>query len=247
MDRCGKNILLNGITAPDAPYDYGYIIEITEPGADVPLPVKHYALGRYEHENATAMPDGRTVYLFQDDTGGVMFKFVADTANDLSAGTLYGAKLTQDVGVNGPAVTGFDITWIELANTNYANIEAWINEFDGIGTDEYIDGETSYMTVADVEAWACGDATYPTLANGGGKVTAGQAMDDRAAFLESRAAAKALGATAEWRKLEGISINTKHAAEAIDGVESIADDEIKAWIEQDNYTPFINKLKQNKS
>lgn len=216
------------LTAPDAPnpYDYGYIIEITEPTADVPVPVKHFALGRYEHENATAMPDGRTVYLSQDDTGGVLFKFVADTANDLSAGTLYGAKLTQDAGLTDPAVTGFDIEWVELASADNATIEAWINEFDGIGTEDYVDGETNYMTVADVEAWARGDANYPTVANGGGAVTAGQSMDNRAAFLESRAAAKALGATAEWRKLEGISINTKRAAEAVDGTESIADEDV---------------------
>lgn len=217
------------LTAPDAPnpYDYGYIIEITEPQADQPVPVKHFALGRYEHENATAMPDGKTVYLSQDDTGGVLFKFVANTPNDLSTGTLYGAKLTQDEGLTDPAVTGFDVEWVELATGDNATIEAWINEFDGIGTDDYVDGETSYMTMADVAAWAAGDATYPTVENGGGKVTAGEAMDDRVAFLESRAAAKAKGATAEWRKLEGISINTKRAQEAVEGVDAIAGEDVK--------------------
>ena len=193
------------LTAPDAPnpYDYGYIIEVTNPQSDAPVPVKHFALGRYEHENATVMPDGRTVYLSQDDTGGVLFKFVADVANDLSAGTLYGAKLTQDAGVNDPAITGFDVEWVELGHGDNTTIQAWISDFDGIGTDAFVDGETSYMTVADVEAWAAGAATYPTVANGGGKVTAGEPMDDRVVFLESRTAAKAMGATAEWRKLEG--------------------------------------------
>ena len=36
-------------------------------------------------------------------------------------------------------------------------------------------------------------------------------MDDRIAFLESRKAARAKGATAEWRKFEGININTTRA------------------------------------
>ena len=69
------------MTAPDAPnpYNYGYIAEVTEPLADEPVIVKHFAMGRYEHENSTVMPDGKTVYLSQDDTGGVLFKFVADT------------------------------------------------------------------------------------------------------------------------------------------------------------------------
>ncbi|MFH6953171.1 alkaline phosphatase PhoX [Pseudoalteromonas sp. XMcav1-K] len=217
------------LTAPDAPnpYRYGYIAEVQNPTSNEPMVVKHYALGRFEHENATVMPDGKTVYLSQDDTGGVLFKFVADTPEDLSAGTLYGAKLTQDVGQNDPATTGFDVAWIELGHGDNAMIEAWIADFDGIGTDQYVEGETSYMTMADVEAWANGAATYPTVANGGGKVTAGEPMDNRAVFLESRQAARLKGATAEWRKLEGISINTKRAQEAIEGVNTIDGEDVR--------------------
>lgn len=216
------------LTAPDAPnpYRYGYIAEVQNPTLNEPMVVKHYALGRFEHENATVMPDGKTVYLSQDDTGGVLFKFVADTPEDLSAGTLYGAKLTQDVGQNDPATTGFDVAWVELGHGDNAMIETWIADFDGIGTDQYVEGETSYMTMADVEAWANGAATYPTVANGGGKVTAGEPMDNRAVFLESRQAARLKGATAEWRKLEGISINTKRAQEAIEGVNTIDGEDI---------------------
>ena len=211
------------MTAPDAPnpYNYGYIAEVTEPLADEPVVVKHFAMGRYEHENSTVMPDGKTVYLSQDDTGGVLFKFVADTAEDLSAGTLYGAKLTQDAGQNDPATTGFAVEWVELASGDNLTIRAWIDEYNGIGTDDYVDGQSSYITMADVQAWADGDATYPTVEEGGSIVTAGQPMDNRVAFLESRAAARLKGATAEWRKLEGISINQKRAKEAVEGVDTI--------------------------
>lgn len=217
------------LTAPDAPnpYRYGYIAEVQNPTSNEPMVVKHYALGRFEHENATVMPDGKTVYLSQDDTGGVLFKFVADTPEDLSAGTLYGAKLTQDVGQNDPATTGFDVAWVELGHGDNTMIEAWIADFDGIGTDQYVGGESNYMTMADVEAWANGAATYPTVANGGGKVTAGEPMDNRAVFLESRQAARLKGATAEWRKLEGISINTKRAQEAIEGVNTIDGEDVR--------------------
>lgn len=212
------------------PYDYGYIVEITDPET-TPTPVKHFTIGRYEHENSVVMPDRKTVYSSQDDTGGVLFKFVADNVDDLSAGTLYGAKLQQDAGLNDPAVTGFGVTWVELASGNNAEIGSWINEFDNIGTDQFVDGESSYMTLADVEAWA-GWVTggrqvgvnYPTLENGGGKVTAGQPMDDRSAFLESRQAARQLGATAEWRKLEGISIHQDRVEEAVTGVDKVADE-----------------------
>jgi len=201
-----------------------------------PVPVKHYTIGRYEHENSTVMPDSKTVYSSQDDDGGVLFKFVADNAEDLSSGTLYGAKLTQDAGKSDPAVTGFDVEWVALAHSDNATIEAWIDEFDGIGQDQWVEGQTSYMTVADVEAWAAWvradrpatGHTYPTVENGGGKVTAGQPMDDRAAFLESRQAARQIGATAEWRKLEGIAINHKRVEEAVEGTDLIPNETVTA-------------------
>jgi secreted PhoX family phosphatase len=215
---------MEALTAPDFPnpYRYGYIAEVTVPTSDAPVVVKHFAIGRYEHENSTVMPDSKTLYSSQDDTGGVLFKFIADTAEDLSAGTLYGAKLVQDAGSSEPATTGFDVTWVELATSDNATIESWIAEYDGIGTDDFVEGLTSYMSVADVAAWANGDATYPTTENGGSPVTAGQPMDDRSAFLESREAARAKGATAEWRKLEGISINHDRALEAVTGADMIA-------------------------
>lgn len=142
---------LEALTAPDFPnpYRYGYIAEVTEPISDEPIVVKHFTIGRYEHENSTVMPDRRTVYSSQDDTGGVLFKFIADADEDLSAGTLYGAKLTQDAGLTDPAVTGFDVSWVELASGDNETIEAWIAEYDGIDTDDYVDGQTSYMTLAD--------------------------------------------------------------------------------------------------
>jgi secreted PhoX family phosphatase len=219
---------MEALTAPDFPnpYRYGYIAEVTAPTSDAPIVVKHFTVGRYEHENSTVMPDRKTMYSSQDDTGGVLFKFIADAAEDLTSGTLYGAKLKQDVGSTEPATTGFDVTWVELAKSDNATIEAWIAEYDGIGTDDYVEGKTSYMTLADVKAWADGDATYPLVENGGSFVTAGEPMDDRSAFLESRQAAKMKGATAEWRKLEGISINHDRAIEAVGGVESIADENV---------------------
>ena len=216
------------MTAPDAPnpYRYGYIAEVTKPTEAKPEIVKHYALGRFEHENSTVMPDGKTVYMSQDDTGGVLFKFIADTPEDLSSGTLYGAKLTQDKGQNDPATTGFDIEWIELGHGVNSEIEAWIADYDGIGTDDFSEGKTNYITMEDVEAWAKDEANYPTVENGGGNITAGAAMDDRVVFLESRQAARLKGATAEWRKLEGISINIKRAKEAIEGEDTIPNEDV---------------------
>ena len=93
------------------PYDYGWNVELgpDKYGDYIETQVaKRYALGRFSHEMALVMPDGKTVYNGDDGTGVVLFKFVADNAGDLSAGTLYAAKVTQ----NGDE--SLSLEWIEL-------------------------------------------------------------------------------------------------------------------------------------
>ncbi len=164
-------------------YRYGYIVEIEEPTGD-PEPVKHFTMGRFSHENSVVMPDEKTAYMSDDGTGTVFFKFVADEAGDLSAGTLYAAQATQDDSTD-VAATGFDLDWIELAHGTDEQIESWIAEYD----DQEPGPDADYVTDAEVDEWANGNAD-----------------DDRAAFLESRAAAAAVGATDEFRKMEGVNI-----------------------------------------
>ncbi len=193
------------------PYRYGYLFEINNAATvgDVEL-VKHFATGRLSHETAAIMPDARTLYMSDDDSakyndkkyntasGGVFFKFVADIKGDLSSGTLYAAKLTQD-NTPDPTKAGFDVDWVELGHANNAEIEGWIAEYDNVKVSDYVEGQTSYISNADIMNWAEGK-TGKDL-NGDG--TVGSYPDDRPAFLESRRAAAAMGATNEWDKLEG--------------------------------------------
>ncbi|CCQ74278.1 PhoX family phosphatase [Magnetospira sp. QH-2] len=176
------------------PYDYGYIVELKDPKGEV-VPQKRFAMGRYSHENAVVMPDRKTAYLSDDGTGVVFFKFVADQAGDLSSGTLYAAKVTQDAGTKDPAKAGFDISWIELGHGDDATIESWVRQYDGITPIHYKQGSSSYLSDAEINAWAMGKAD-----------------DNRAVFLETRKAAAAKGATAEFRKMEGVMINQAGAA-----------------------------------
>lgn len=181
-----------GGTFPN-PYDYGYIVEITEPTAAAPVPVKHFTLGRSAHENPIIMPDEKTVYLTDDGEFKGFYKFVADIAGDLSAGTLYAAKVTQDAGVTDSAKAGFDISWIELGSSNNADIETFIRSFDGIDETDYVDGQTNYVDDADIAAYAAGTG------------------DVEVAFVETLRAAEAKGATTEFNKMEGININYEGA------------------------------------
>ena len=184
------------------PYDYGYIMEIENSATTDPDFIKHFAMGRFSHENAQVMPDERTVYLSDDGYDTVLFKFVADTVGDLSSGTLYAARVTQDDGSDS-ATTGFDVEWMEMASSSNSVIQTWIDEYDGITTADFIAGQNSYITDEEIRDWAEGRLNDDL--NGDG--TIGSAADDRVAFLESRKAAAALGASDEWNKMEGIVFN----------------------------------------
>ena len=107
------------------PYDYGYIIEIENASSAQPILNRHLAMGRFSHENAEVMPDEKTVYLTDDGHDTVLYKFIADAAGDLSAGTLYAAHVDQDDGRDA-ATTGFDVDWIELGSSSSAEVQAWI-------------------------------------------------------------------------------------------------------------------------
>lgn len=187
------------------PYDYGYIVEIGTNNTATAASVanvevtKHFTLGRFSHENSVVMPDMRTVFLSDDGTGVILFKFVADTANDLSAGTLYAAKVTQTAGVKDPAEAGFAIEWIELGHGTNSELTTVIRSYDGTVAD------AKHISDADINAWA--EAKLNADIDGDMSVAASPFTDDRPAFLESRKAAIALGATGEFRKMEGININ----------------------------------------
>ncbi len=96
------------------PYDYGWNVELIQDTAGdsvATLVEKRYVLGRFSHEVALTMPDGKTVYHGDDGTGVVFFKTVADEAGDLSAGTIYAAKVTQQPDES------LSLTWITLGSS----------------------------------------------------------------------------------------------------------------------------------
>lgn len=172
------------------PYRYGHVVELTDPAGAV-APVRLMAMGRFSHGNAVVMPDERTVYLSDEGAGGVFFKFVADTAGDLTAGTLHAARLTQDAPPGSDAATtAFTIDWIALAHGSNDAIAGWVAQYDGFGLDNFVPGRSNYITRDEIAAWAKGEAG-----------------DDRVAFLESRRAAAVRGATAEFGAMGDLAIS----------------------------------------
>jgi secreted PhoX family phosphatase len=101
------------------PFAYGYAIELIPAGGERDgigtKVIKHYAMGRFSREMSLVMPDKKTVYSGDDGTDRVLFKFVADKEGDLSAGTLYAAKIKQDGDT-------LHIEWIKLGSGNDADV-----------------------------------------------------------------------------------------------------------------------------
>ena len=181
------------------PYNYGYAIETTVSDYDNATVAKHYAMGRMAIELAYVMPDQKTVYISDDGTNVGLYRFEADTPGDLSAGTLYAAVYnetgTTDIGAA-------NLTWVDLGHATGAEIAGIIAAGTKF-TDIFDDVDPNNGTCPEgYTSINCGheDGNQQCL-----KVKPG--MEKAASRLETRRYAAILGATTEWRKMEGITFN----------------------------------------
>jgi len=148
------------------------------------------------------MPDQRTVYQGDDGTYNVMTMFVADAPADLSSGTLYAARWIQTSAANGGAA---DLQWIRLGHASDAELTA------------LVDGGIKFSDIFTVKSAANKAACenepgyrYIKAGHNTGlleclKLNAGQAT--AAAFLETRRYAAYVGASVEFEKFEGVTVN----------------------------------------
>jgi secreted PhoX family phosphatase len=185
-------------------YFNGYAVELKVDANGAPTLKKHYAMGRLGMELAYVMPDQKTVFLTDDVTNGMLGMFVADTAGDLEAGTLYAMRVYQTSPVGGATFTG-DIEWISLGHASSDEIKALIHPAGGAARIKFAD----MFDVGTVTNNAC-DAGYTAVRGNGDntnleclKVKAG--MDLAASRLETRRYAVIKGATAEMTKEEGLT------------------------------------------
>lgn len=175
-----------------SPYDYGWIAEVQLlDDAGRTHITKRTAMGRFSHEQARVMPDGRTVYLSDDGPNGGFFMFVADVAGDLSVGTLYAAR--WDASQTGVGTLG----WISLGRASEAQIATW--RAKGTGFDDLFES-------ADPET--CADPLTSIHAMFGRECLRVRPGAELAASrLETRRYAALRGATTEFSKSEGTAID----------------------------------------
>jgi len=178
------------------PYFYGYSPEISVNKKGEATVVKHYSTGRFSHELMKVMPDNKTVYFGDDGTNTGLFMYVADKEKDLSAGTLYAAKFKQTGTENGGSG---DLEWIDLGHATDKEVEKIINS--GITFADIF--ETSDVPTAGftaIKQYSYGNIEYLKLKPG---------KEKEAAFLETRRYAAMVGATTEFNKMEGVTLNKK--------------------------------------
>lgn len=106
------------------PYHYGHLPEVTVNPDGSGSIRKHYCLGRISHELVQVMPDNRTVLMGDDYTNGGLFLFIADKEKDLSAGTLYVAKVGAGFSTDA-AAAGAALSWIKLGSATSAESRRW--------------------------------------------------------------------------------------------------------------------------
>ena len=192
---------LDASTTTDAnttanPYHYGHVPEVTVNPDGTGSIKKHYGMGRFARELVQIMPDNKTVLMGDDYTGGGIFMFIADTAGDLSSGTLYGAKVTQTASTNGGA---FTLRWIKLGSATSSEIEALADSLRA-------------SDILDVRFTDPSDSTFTKMALDGlgyQWVKVLPAKTKAATFLETHRYAAIAGVTLEFTKLEGVAVNAK--------------------------------------
>jgi secreted PhoX family phosphatase len=219
-----KNLFGSDSTAN--PYHYGHLPEVTVNPDGTGSIKKHYCLGRISHEVVQVMPDNRTVLMGDDFTNGGLFLFVADKEKDLSAGTLYVAKVGAGFSLDTTAA-GAALTWIKLGHATSAEIEAMATTVkpDDIMTVVKTDPADPTFT----KMFMDGKANWAKLKPG---------MEKAAAFLETHRYANLAGASMGFTKLEGTTVNIKDkiAYSALQNIQSSMVRNHAAWNAASNIT-----------
>ncbi|MFD1634039.1 alkaline phosphatase PhoX [Haloplanus ruber] len=139
------------------PYRYGYHVDVREPTAEEPEPMKYWVAGRASWEAPDFQGDNKTLYGCSDGDSKGIYKFVADEPipsyenTDNIAGTIYAPKITNDAANaeeagqrNSPANTNLEVEWIELGHATNGEVKEWIAEYDDVTQTDYLTTHTEY-------------------------------------------------------------------------------------------------------
>ena len=178
-------------------YNYGWQIEVKVNSFTDVVPIKHYSMGRVAHELAYVMPNKKTAYISDDGANVGLFRYEADTAENLTSGELFVAKWEQTSNASGGSA---NLSWISLGKAADAEIKT------------YIDQKIAFADMFDTATPDAGNvcpAGFTAINTTTGfeclKVKTG--MEKAASRLETRRYAAIKGGTTEFNKMEGITLD----------------------------------------
>ncbi|WP_198120536.1 PhoX family protein [Massilia rhizosphaerae] len=179
------------------PYNYGHLPEVTVNADGTGTIKKHYCMGRISHELVQVLGDNRTVIMGDDATNSAYFVFVADKEKDLSAGTLYVAKVGAGFSLD-PAAAAAPLTWIKLGSATSDEIRALAASLKATDIMDRVTADPQ-------------DASFTRIVVGGKTewVKLKPGMEKAAAFLETHRYAALQGASLGFTKMEGTTVNLK--------------------------------------
>jgi len=174
--------------------------------------------------------DSKGIYKFVADEPIDSYGNTDDIAGTLYAPKITNdAASAEDAGQrNSPAQTPLEIEWMELGHATNGEVEDWIAEYDDVTQVDYITKHTKYSenqlgtSVAIEKALKEADLEVLTNVDGNQSYITNQEIVDwaeqyeqrgpdgvdeelrRVPFLETRAAAKEVGASIEFNKAEGV-------------------------------------------
>lgn len=209
------------------PYAYGFPIEVAVDGAGEPVVTKHFAMGRMAIELAYVMPDQKTVYITDDGTNVGLFMFVADTAGDLTSGTLSAAQLVQ---VSAEKGGEFNLIWKDMGHADLTTIKQAV-------ADKVTFSDIFNTAEPLVDNTCPAGFTSINTTRGHECLSVIEGQEVLASRLESRRYAAMLGATTELRKEEGITFDSDSMTLflAMSEVARGMEDNMKYGAENDKY------------
>ncbi len=192
-------------------YRYGWATEYDVSDTGEATVSKKYAMGRSSMEMPSVMPDKKTVYITADGTNLDVLRFVADKEGDLSSGQLYAMKWVQTSAENGGAAT---LDWVDLGHSDEATIKAALDK--GVKFADIFD-------TAEFNAdGSCPEGFLASNAAGNMEcLKVKEGMTEIASRLETERYASMMGASTEFRKMEGQTFDptTNRLYFAISGVD----------------------------
>lgn len=133
---------------------HGYVFEVPSSATGFVTPVPLVAMGRFNHEAAAVDPNTGYVYMTEDRSDGLLYRFVPNTRNNLSSGgALYALRISAKPQAN--TTTGFivgqshAVNWVRITNPDPANDTIRATGFN-LGAAKFARGEGIFYSNGDI-------------------------------------------------------------------------------------------------